>query len=111
MALLQFGHVVTTVSATKVDLSISTDITLAENVAEETIKTAIENAINDYFHEVKENWENSTSLTVRIAHIESRILNVEGVIDIANTKINNNTDNIILTNEQIPYLSEVVFNE
>lgn len=105
------GHIVTTVSATKVDLSISTDITLAENVAEETIKTAIENAINEYLYEVKENWGNSTSLTVRIAHIESRILNVEGVIDIANTKINNNTDNIILTNEQIPYLSEVVFNE
>ena len=104
------GHMVTTVAAENFEITINTTITLQEGFEISVVKTAIEKVINDYFTEVKKEWENSTTLTVRIAHIESRMLDVNGVVDIANTTLNGSTSNLILTNEQIPLLSEVVLN-
>ena len=104
------GHMVTTVAAENFEITINTTITLQEGFEISVVKTAIEKVINDYFTEVKKEWENSTTLTVRIVHIESRMLDVNGVVDIANTTLNGSTSNLILTNEQIPLLSEVVLN-
>ncbi len=104
------GHTVTTVSAENKNISVRTTITLEDGFELAVVKTSIEKAINDYFAEVKKNWENSTSITIRIAHIESRMLDVNGVIDIANTTINDSAGNVVLNNEEIPYLSEVVLN-
>lgn len=104
------GHTVTTIAAENVNISVSTTVTLEEGFEISVVKASIEKAINDYFTEVKKTWENSTSLTIRIAHIESRILDVNGVVDIANTTINEVTSNLILSNEQVPYLSEVTLN-
>jgi len=104
------GHIVTVVSAEGVSISVNTNLTIQEGFDVEVIKVAVEEAINNYFTEIKKEWEISSSLTIRIAHIESRILNVNGVVDIANTTINGSTSNLILTNEQIPLLGEVVIN-
>lgn len=104
------GHIVTTIAAESVEININATVTLEEGFEINVVKTAIEKAINDYFTEVKKEWEDSTMLTVRIAHIESRILDVNGVVDIAGTTINNSTSNLILSNEQIPLLSEVGLN-
>lgn len=104
------GHIVTTIAAENVNISVRTTVTLEEGFELSVVKNAIEKVINDYFTEIKKEWENSTSLTIRIAHVESRMLDVNGVIDIASTTINNSTGNLILSNEQVPYLSEVVLN-
>lgn len=104
------GHVVTSVAAENIEIIVSTTVTLETGVESSVVKTAIKKALNDYFTEVKKEWENSTSLTVRIAHIESRILDVNGVLDVTDTLINGSTINLILSNEQVPYLSEVILN-
>ncbi|MBO5143625.1 MAG: baseplate J/gp47 family protein [Clostridia bacterium] len=105
------GHTVTTVSADKENIYVSCTITLDEDYTIETITGPITNAIENYLKELKEEWENTTSLTVRIAHIESRILNVSGVVDISNTMINNSTGNLIVGNEKIPYLENLQISE
>lgn len=104
------GHIVTTIAAENVEITVSTTVTLEEGFETSVVKTAIETAINNYLTEIKKEWEDSNTLTIRIAHIESRMLDVKGVVDIAETTINGSTSNLILTNEQIPLLSEVVLN-
>ena len=104
------GHIVTTIAAENVDITINSTVTLEEGFEINVVKTAIEKAINEYLTEIKKGWENSTSLTVRIAHVESRMLDVDGVLDVADTTINDASNNLILTNEQVPLLSEVVLN-
>jgi hypothetical protein len=47
-------------------------------------------------------------MAVRIAQIEARALTVEGVLDIADTEINGDADNIVITFDKIPLLGEVV---
>lgn len=110
MGLLQFGHNVTTVAAENVEIEICSTVTLQEGFENTVVKTAIENVIKEYFLELKKEWETADSLMIRIAHIESKILNVDGVLDISDTKIKNGTSNVALTNEQIPHLSEVILN-
>ena len=46
-------------------------------------------------------------LVVRISQIESRILEVAGVLDIMNTRINASTENLTLTPVEIPVVGEV----
>jgi len=104
------GHIVTTVAAENFEITVNTTVTLEEGFEISVVKTAIETAINNYLTEVKKEWEDSNTLTIRIAHIESRMLDVNGVVDITETTINGSTSNLILTNEQIPLLSEVVLN-
>lgn len=105
------GHTVTVIPADEAEISVSSKVTLEEGAVIEVVKTSIEKAINEYLLELKKEWESNSSLTIRIAHIESRILNVGGVIDVSDTQINGSASNFVLTNEEIPLLSEVVLNE
>ena len=52
-------------------------------------------------------WENENNIIVRISQVESRILNIEDVLDISNTTLNNGTSNIELTANQIPILGDL----
>ncbi len=106
-----FGHDVTIVSATKLNINVSARILTEEGYTIENLQEQIQNSIEEYFKELKSNWENTTSLIVRIAHIESRILNVIGIKDIFDTKINNDVENIVVSNEEIPFLSGCDFTD
>ncbi len=57
--------------------------------------------------EIRKEWHSKTTSIVRIAQIESRILSIEGVIDILNTKINGDKSNFVLSEFQIPVLGDV----
>ncbi len=105
------GHDVTVVSALNEEINITTTLTLDNNVLVTDVQTAIENAINEYFLELKKSWENSDNLVIRIAHIESRILDVVGVQDVTDTTINGETANLSLLNNQIPILNQLTLNE
>ena len=58
--------------------------------------------------EIRKNWDDESASVVRISQIETRILNLEGVIDISETKINGNSSNLVLDKYQIPLLGGVV---
>ena len=56
-------------------------------------------------------WKNGdehTTQTVYISRLEAHILEVEGVEDVSNTKINKAPSNLILESNQIPILGGVV---
>ena len=46
-------------------------------------------------------------IVVRISQIERRILDLEGVLDIANTRINSQDANLQLESSQIPQLGVI----
>ncbi len=89
-------------------VNISTTITYQDGYSWNDIKPYVENVIDEYFLELSKEWENEKNLIVRISQIETRILNVAGVIDIYDTKINNATQNLILDEENIPVRGEII---
>lgn len=110
LGIAPIGHDVTVVTATEKEINISTTLTLKQSITTEIIQEEIESVINDYLLSLKRDWQDLEEITVRVAQLESRILNVDGVIDITNTLVNGSTANIILSSEYIPKLGEVVLN-
>jgi uncharacterized phage protein gp47/JayE len=101
LGIAPIGHTVTVTTTTDVSINISTTITIQSGYTVDII-----DAINQYFLELKQNWENET-IVVRVSQIDSRILNLEGVVDVSGTTINGQNGNIVLTEEQIPKLGMV----
>lgn len=93
-------------------LNIETTITFDTGYSAETSKSYIESVINNYLLSLKRDWENNEndSIIVRISQIDAAILNVEGVIDVTDTTINESTDNCNVVYTNIPKLNEVVIN-
>lgn len=81
------GHVVTVAGANEQSVNISTHITLKDSYVLDDVIGLIETAIDNYFSELNENWENDNEIVVRISQVETRILTIEGVVDINETAI------------------------
>ena len=51
---------------------------------------------------MRKTWADNPYLVVRISQIETRILGVNGIVDIGNTKINGASDNLTLGKFEVP---------
>lgn len=101
------GHIVTVDGTTQKEIQIETNIVYQTGWSWKTSGNYIEKAIDAYFQELAKNWASSDQLIVRISQIETRILDCAGVIDISNTKINGNAENLILESNFIPVRGSV----
>lgn len=93
-----------------VNIDISTNITYDTDYSFESLETDIQNAVDNYFLSIRKEWEENglRSVQVRIAKIESAILNVEGVLDIKDTLLNGVAENVTLDAYSIPIRGEIV---
>ncbi len=105
--LAPIGHVVTVQSATSITINVTTTVTFEEGHSWSDLRTSITNAVDAYLLELRENWANGNHVIVRISQIESRILAVDGVADIANTAINGEQSNLVLGVYEIPVIGGV----
>ena len=100
------GHTVTVVSATEKPINVAFTVLMNEGYTWEKIKPAVTEAIEAYLLEMRQVWE-SGGLVVRVSQIETRLLNIEGVIDVSNTTINGEMSNLELATEELPVLGGV----
>lgn len=113
------GHVVTVQTAKEVQINVSTSLTFQEGYTFESLRTSIEDTISNYLAEIRQSWGKSQSSVikvkelnkyasvVRISQIETRLLNLTGIIDIAGTTINDGTGNLALSDYEIPVMGVV----
>lgn len=71
-------------------------------------KEAIELAIDGYLLELRREWESEDVLVVRINQIKRLLMEVEGIIDIGETLLNGQAENIILEAGEIPIRGEII---
>jgi len=74
-------------------VNVSATITYASGFDFNTLKEDINNAIDEYFLELNKKWEDE-SIIVRVSYLESRLIALNGIIDIANTKLNGSATNL-----------------
>jgi len=96
------GHVVTVVGCSTHTVDITTNITYQEGWNWDSVKPYVEKAIDEYFKELASEWDSVDNLIVRISQIETRLLNVPGVLDIANTTLNGVAENLLIGADYIP---------
>ena len=100
--LAPIGHMVTVKSAEPVTVNVNTEITLEVGYEWDHLQAAIDAAISGYLLDLRKEWSERPYLVVRISQIESRILNISGIVDIKNTSINGAEDNLTLAANEIP---------
>lgn len=98
------GHAVTVVAVAAQDVSVRSNITFVAKWAFMDAKNHIEAVIRAYFLELAEQWANSETIVVRIAQLETRILALPFVLDIADTTLNGQAKNLFLHADCIPKL-------
>lgn len=106
--LAPIGHVVTVETVTETIIDISFSITYQEGYSFEDVKSYITGMIDSYFLELRKTWADSDSLIIRISQLESRLLNVTGVLDVTGTTINGTASNLALGADDIPVRGTVI---
>lgn len=107
LGIAPIGHVVTVVSVSETTLNIKSKFTLQSGFVWADVEENIKNTVKNYFHELNQTWADFENIIVRISQIETRLLNVDGIIDIADTKINDVAQNFALDADAIAILGEV----
>lgn len=107
LGIAPIDHVVTVAAATEQKINVSTTITYASGWNFEETKPYIEKVIDDYLKELNETWQNKDNLIVRVSQIESRILDLEGVLDIENTAINGTKGNYTVPTDSVAVRGDI----
>lgn len=101
------GHVVTVVTVKEVPITVTANLVYNEGYSWNRLGDDINVAIAGYLLELRKDWANQSFLSVRLTQIEARILKIEGIVDIADTKINGVADNFALEYDEIPIANEM----
>lgn len=108
LGIAPIGHTVTVIGAGTTTIDVGISVALTNGYSQEAVTLAIKETISNYIRTIREEWDKNDTLAVRIAHIDSRVLNVDGVLDVGSTTINGTSNNVIISAENVPVLGEVV---
>lgn len=105
--LAPIGHDVTVHGVRNKEIDIKTHISLNDGYQWETVQESVKKTITDYFLSLAKTWASNDKITVRVSNINSQILDVDGVIDVWETTINEDSGHLDLEFDEIPTLKEI----
>lgn len=101
------GHVVTVEGCQAVRVDIRTRITFQDGWSWEEIEPYAMEVVDTYFKELAAAWAKSDRLVVRISQLETRMLEIPGVLDIGDTRLNGEEKNFTLDADSVPVRGSV----
>lgn len=107
LGLAPIGHIVTVVGVTAVSIDITGTFTLASGYSWQDVVDDLYSVINDYFYGLNSSWADNESLIVRLAQVESKLINVQGILDISDLEINDSAANLETLSDQIVVLDSI----
>ena len=107
LGIAPIGHTVTVVGVTGQPVEIRTNITFVSDWDCDAARSQIEEAVGAYFTELAEGWKDAEATIVRISQIETRLLDLSCVLDIADTTLDGQAKNLQISEESIPILGEI----
>lgn len=108
LGIAPIGHVVKVYGAETETVNLSFSVYCRHGLEWDDVKDAASAAVNDYFRELTKSWADTDgSLIVRVAQVESHLLTVSGILDVAHTTLNEQERNLTLTIDHIPVLGSI----
>lgn len=95
------GHHVTVVPVDYVTVNLELSLIYRTGYDFSSVGASIEELVDAYFYELNKEWANSECLVIRISRLESRILELPGILDITETKFNGEAKNLVLGKNEI----------
>lgn len=105
--LAPIGHVVMVRSAAAVSVTVKSSLTFDTGYGWDNLQASLEAAVSDYLFEIRKGWADTDHLIVRISHIDTRLLSVQGVVDVEGTTVNGLEGNLVLGKYEIPVFGGV----
>lgn len=107
LGLAPIGHKVTVCGAKSREVDISFTAEVASGYQWADIEDTVLACIDDYFAELTKKWSDEEKLIVRVSQLESRILDVLGIVDISGMKLDNVAANLTLSVDEFPIRGDV----
>ncbi len=106
------GHRVTVVGVNEGSVDVTADIKgeSGEDVFDEVKSRALE-VISEYFKELNASWAEKERITVFSMQIGARLLDIEGVQDVENVRLNDMEGNILLDKDEIIDIGASMLND
>lgn len=104
------GHTVTIDTAGETTANVNLVVEFDTGYTWENMLADITAAVEGYLLELRTDWKNHKTgynTVVRIAQIETRVLALDGVLDVTSTKINGSANNLSVTDNKIPVLGVI----
>lgn len=101
------GHSVTVEGVNGVGVNVEFKLTFEQGYTWDGIKANVTAALQKYLEDTVKGWADVESITIRTSQLEAKVLTVNGVLDIAETRLNNVTGNLTLASEEIPLIGTV----
>lgn len=102
------GHVVTIDTVSEIPINVECNLEYEQDYTWEDIKDTFASEVESYLLELRQEWEDSNGLIVRSGQIESMLLDIQGVIDVINIKINNSEGNCSIDVDSVPIGGEYI---
>lgn len=108
LGIAPIGHtvLVTGVNNVIADINFPT-ILYADGYDWEDVELDVQQMVDSYFLELKKTWQDNSQLVVRIVQLESKMLEIPGIIDVQDTTINGIAENLVLDSDSIPKRGEI----
>ena len=101
VGLAPIDHEVTVAGVSGTQVNISTTLTFADGWSLEECLPYIEEALDAYYAALNSTWGTEDYLIVRVSQIESRLLALDGVVDISGTTLNGSGGNLSLVADSV----------
>lgn len=101
------GHVVKVMGVRSKAIDISFTALYKAGTGFQALETLINKAIDNYFEELAESWSKEDNLVVRKSQIEARLILLDGILDISDTKLNGVGENLTLDEDVVPVRGDV----
>lgn len=105
--LAPIDHKVEIMAAVADKVSVKLTLAYAPGSSWASVKTAVLDALRDYFAEVRRDWSGGGALRLYTSQIEMRLLKLPGILDAQYTRLNGVDDNHSVPGGAIPVMGEV----
>lgn len=107
LGLAPIGHNVTVTGAVEQTIDIITYLVYEDGYNWDLVEENVYKAVNDYFLELRKEWETTTNVTIRRAKVISAILTVPGVLDVGALTLNGSTANLSTFGDEVVVLGTI----
>lgn len=96
-------------AVTETVVYVSTKIMFGAGFSLDTLKGLIDETVQEYLMKIRQEWEKAelNNQYVRISQIDARLIAIDGIEDVSETKINDVEENLVLSYEKIPIFGGV----
>lgn len=103
------GHQVTVVSVKEHWIDIKVQLVYQSNsYCFDMVKESIYQVLDAYFLSLNKVWADTEQIVVRKSQIESRILDIAGILDVTEVWINEKTQNLVLSSDEIAIRGTII---